>query len=93
MQRRPGGAPGRRRSQAEANGDAEQVRVHDFPLPHLGRVNPYGIYDQAANAGWVQVGIEHDTAAFGVASIRHWWLGRRRGRSPEAGQLVRNTHG
>jgi transposase len=54
-------------------GEPEQVRVYDFPLKDLGRVTPYGIYDQGQNAGWVNVGIDHDTAAFAVESIRRWW--------------------
>src|SRR5215472_2361562 len=64
----------------QPNGQPEEVRVHDFPLPELGRVSPYGVYDLAANAGWVSVGIDHDTAAFAVATIRRWWerTGRRR---------------
>jgi hypothetical protein len=61
-------------------GEPEEVRVHDFPVPGVGRVTPYGVYDLAANAGWVSVGIDHDTAAFAVASIRRWWqeVGRAR---------------
>jgi len=54
-------------------GDPEPVRVHDFKIPELGKVAPYGVYDIAANAGWVSVGIDHDTAAFAVESIRRWW--------------------
>ncbi|MGH7592402.1 MAG: ISAzo13 family transposase [Gemmatimonadales bacterium] len=54
-------------------GNPEQVRVHDFPIPELGRVNPYGIYDISHNAGWVNVGVDHDTAEFAVESIRRWW--------------------
>src|SRR5919199_1449927 len=54
-------------------GPSKQVRVHDFVIPELGRVTPYGVYDVAANSGWVSVGIDHDTAAFAVASIRSWW--------------------
>jgi hypothetical protein len=54
-------------------GEPEEVRVHDFPIPGQGKVTPYGIYDLAANTGWVSVGIDHDTAAFAVASIRRWW--------------------
>ena len=42
------------------------MRVHDFVIQELGRVIPYGVYDLAANAGWVSVGIDHDTAAFAV---------------------------
>jgi len=51
-------------------GDPEQVRVHDFIDPDLGKVAPYGVYDVAANQGWVSVGIDHDTAEFAVESIR-----------------------
>ena len=51
----------------------EAVRVHDFLIPELGRAVPYGVYDLAANAGWVSVGIDHDTAAFAVQTIRTWW--------------------
>ena len=51
-------------------GHPEAVRVHDFIIPELGRVNPYGVYDVGQNTGWVSVGIDHDTAAFAVESIR-----------------------
>ena len=54
-------------------GDPEQVRVHDFLIKELGRAVPYGVYDLAANAGWVSVGIDHDTAEFAVQTIRTWW--------------------
>ena len=54
------------------HGDPEKVRVHDFLIKQLGRAVPYGIYDLAANAGWVSVGIDHDTAAFAVQTIRSW---------------------
>ena len=54
-------------------GDPEDVRVHDFLIKGLGRAVPYGIYDLAANAGWVSVGIDHDTAEFAVQTIRNWW--------------------
>jgi hypothetical protein len=54
-------------------GSPEPVRVHDFVDPELGKVAPYGVYDLAANAGWVNVGIDHDTAEFAVESIRRWW--------------------
>jgi hypothetical protein len=54
-------------------GSPVPVRVHDFLIPDLGRVSPYGIYDLRRNAGWVSVGTDHDTAAFAVASIRRWW--------------------
>ena len=45
-------------------GDPEKVRVHDFVIPELGRAAPYGVYDVTQNAGWVSVGVDHDTAAF-----------------------------
>src|SRR5271166_5782981 len=54
-------------------GDPEEVRVHDFLIKELGRAVPYGIYDLAANAGWGNVGIDNDTAAFAVQTIRRWW--------------------
>jgi hypothetical protein len=60
-----------------------QVRTHDFKDPALGKAIPYGIYDLAHDEGWVSVGVDHDTAAFAVASIRSWWehLGSGRFRS------------
>jgi transposase len=54
-------------------GDPEQVRVHDFVIPALGRATPYGVYDVGKNRGWVNVGTDHDTATFAVESIRRWW--------------------
>ncbi|HVA93078.1 MAG TPA: ISAzo13 family transposase [Chloroflexota bacterium] len=56
-------------------GEPEEVRMHDFALPEWGKVSPYGIYDLTQNTGWVSVGIDHDTAAFAVESIRRWWYG------------------
>jgi transposase len=69
-------------------GDPEKVRVHDFLIPELGRANPYGIYDLASNTGWVSVGIDHDTAAFAVETIRRWWLGMGKAVYPQATQLL-----
>ena len=54
-------------------GEPEQVRVHDFIDKDLGRAVPYGVCDIADNKGWVSVGIDHDTAAFAVNTIRSWW--------------------
>ncbi len=54
-------------------GSPEPVLIHDFVTEGLGRVNPYGVYDVANNAGWVNVGIDNDTAEFAVESIRRWW--------------------
>ena len=62
--------------------------MHDFELPELGKVAPYGVYDLAANAGWVSVGVDADTAAFAVESIRRWWHKLGRARYPEAKRLV-----
>jgi hypothetical protein len=50
-----------------------QVRGHDFPTPAVPRAYPYGIYDVGRNSGFVNVGTDHDTGAFAVASIRGWW--------------------
>ena len=54
-------------------GEPERVRIHDFVVPELGRAIPYGVFDLGHNAGWVSVGMDHDTAAFAVESIRRWW--------------------
>ena len=62
-------------------GNPEEVRV------------PYGIYDLAANSGWVSVGVDHDTAAFAVNSIRQWWLTVGRARYPEASRLMITADG
>jgi Rhodopirellula transposase DDE domain len=58
----------------QPKGQPEKVRVHDFIDDELGKVAPYGVYDVTANVGWVNVGIDHDTAEFAVHSIRRWWL-------------------
>ncbi|HVH79977.1 MAG TPA: ISAzo13 family transposase, partial [Stellaceae bacterium] len=54
-------------------GDPVKVRDHDFPDAELGKVVPYGVYDIAANTGFVSVGTSHDTAAFAVNALRLWW--------------------
>jgi hypothetical protein len=77
--------PGR---ELRPKGRPEPVRVHDFELPDLGKVAPYGVYDLAANAGWVNVGVDADTAAFAVESIRRWWQQLGQARYPEAKRLV-----
>ena len=74
-------------------GDPEKVRVHDFLIKELGRAVPYGVYDLAANAGWVNLGIDHDTAAFAVHSIRRWWQEIGRSRYPEATRLLITADG
>jgi transposase len=65
-------------------GNPEKVRVHDFVIPALGRATPYGIYDLAHNAGWVSVGVDHDTASFAVESIRRWWRSMGQTAYPQA---------
>jgi hypothetical protein len=74
-------------------GNPEEVRVHDFLIKELGRAVPYGVYDLAANHGWVSVGVDHDTAAFAVNSIRQWWLAVGRARYPEATRLMITADG
>lgn len=69
-------------------GDPEAVRVHDFMIPELGKAAPYGVYDIAANEGWVSVGIDADTAAFAVESIRRWWWKLGKTRYPNATTLT-----
>jgi hypothetical protein len=54
-------------------GQPVQVNTHDFLDRETGKAIPYGIYDVTADTGWVNVGCDHDTAAFAVASIRRWW--------------------
>jgi hypothetical protein len=74
-------------------GTPEQVRVHDFLIAELGRAVPYGVYDLAANAGWVSVGVDHDTAAFAVQTIRRWWQEVGRPRYPDAKRLTITADG
>jgi hypothetical protein len=69
-------------------GRPEQVRVHDFLIPELGRANPYGIYDIAHKTGWVSVGEDHDSAAFAVETIRRWWYGMGQECYPNATALL-----
>ena len=69
-------------------GDPVPVRDHDFPDEDLGTVTPYGVYDVGANAGFVNVGTDHDTAAFAVESIRCWWDTLGRDRYPAARRLL-----
>jgi hypothetical protein len=72
----------------QPQGNPEQVNVHDFADPRLGKVIPYGVYDLAANAGWVNGGIAHDTAEFAVESIRRWWAHLGQERYPHAKKLL-----
>jgi hypothetical protein len=69
-------------------GEPERVNVHDFPGDAAGKAIPYGVYDLGANAGWVSVGTDHDTAAFAVATIRRWWEQTGRVLYPKATRLL-----
>lgn len=57
----------------QPQGTPEQALVHDFPQDAVGKAIPYGIYDMGRNEAWVNIGRDHDTPAFAVASIRRWW--------------------
>ena len=74
-------------------GDPEKVRVHDFAIPELGRAAPYGVYDVTQNAGWVSVGVDHDTAAFAAQSIRRWWESMGSEAYPKASRLLITADG
>jgi hypothetical protein len=69
------------------------VQGHDFPSPHVPRAYPYGIYDIGRNAGFVNVGTDHDTGAFAVASIRGWWRSEGRLLYPEAQSILITADG
>ncbi len=69
-------------------GEPEQVNVHDFPDKELGKAIPYGIYDVSDNSGWVSVGVDHDTSAFAVATLRTWWDTVGKSRYPSASRLL-----
>jgi hypothetical protein len=74
-------------------GRPQQVKVHDFPNPKLGKAIPYGVYDLASNEGWVSVGIDHDTAQFAAASIGRWWWEMGHPRYPRAKRLLITADG
>jgi len=71
----------------------EIVKGHDFPGPDVGRAYPYGIYDLGRNTGFVNVGTDHDTGAFAVASIRGWWRHEGRRLYPQASGLLITADG
>ena len=92
----------RRRSSSAAtitrvgSGDRESphhVKVHDFPHPSVPRAYPFGIYDLGRNTGFVNVGTDHDTGAFAVASIRGWWRAEGRRLYPTAKTLLITADG
>ena len=74
-------------------GCPDKVNVHDFVDKELGKVVPYGVYDIAANAGCVSVGIDNDTAQFAVNSIRRWLEVMGRERYPDMDQLMITADG
>ena len=82
--------PGR---QWRKTGTAEKVNGHDFPGPEVPRAYPYGIYDLGRNTGFVNIGTDHDTGAFAVASIRGWWRAEGRRLYPRARQLLITADG
>jgi hypothetical protein len=69
-------------------GEPEEVRVHDFQDPALGKAIPYGVYDLTADRGWVSVGVDHDTAEFAVATLCRWWSMMGRPLYPRAAELL-----
>lgn len=71
----------------------QKVNGHDFPGPSVPRAYPYGIYDQARNRGFVNVGTDHDTGAFAVASIRGWWRFEGRRLYPDSRRLLITADG
>lgn len=75
------------------DGEYDHVNVYDFPADADGKAVPYGVYDVKKNEGWVNVGIEHDTAEFAVESIRKWWKFMGRKRYPEAKKLLITADG
>jgi len=77
----------------QPQGKPEPVRVHDFIDKTLGKAIPYGVYDVGANEGWVNIGIDHDTARFAATSIRGWWLNMGLPRYPKARRLLITADG
>ena len=71
----------------QPKGEPEQVEVYDF-IGEAGKAIPYGVYDVAANAAWVSVGRDHDTAAFAVATLHRWWQAMGRPLYPHARRLL-----
>jgi hypothetical protein len=71
----------------------EEVKVHDFMEPELGRAIPYGVYDLGTNSGWVSVGVDHDTSTFAVETVRRWWNCMGKARYPTAKRLLITADG
>ena len=77
----------------QPKGRPEKVKVHDFPEKGRGKAIPYGVYDLARNEGWVNVGIDHDTAEFAAASIGWWWREMGSSRYSRATELMITADG
>lgn len=76
-----------------AKGDPDEVKVHDFIDPELGRAAPYGVYDLQENEAWVSVGLSHDTGEFAVQTIRTWWKEMGAPRYPDGTSLLITADG
>lgn len=74
-------------------GQPEEVEIHDFPSKTLGKVIPYGVYDETTNTGWVSVGVDHDTAEFAVETVRRWWRHMGSQTYPKAKRLLITADG
>jgi len=74
-------------------GKPTEVEDHDFPKEELGKAIPYGIFDLANNKGWVNVGVDHDTPEFAVASIKRWWTEMGQTMYPKATELLITADG
>jgi hypothetical protein len=72
----------------QPTGAPTRTKVHDFIDPEMGKAIPYGVYDVAADEGWVSVGDDADTAGFAVATIGRWWAQMGHGRYPDATTLL-----
>lgn len=77
----------------QPEGEPERVNIYDFIGDASGKAIPYGIYDLSKNLGWVNVGIDHDTAQFAASSIRSWWSGMGEKLYPEAKELLITADG
>jgi transposase len=77
----------------QPQGQPEEVQGHDFPDKALGKVIPYGVYDEATNTGWVSVGVDHDTAEFAVETVRRWWRHMGSQTYPRAKRLLITADG
>jgi hypothetical protein len=77
----------------QPEGKPEEVRCKDFKDKQLGKVAPYGIYDLTANAGWVSVGIDHDTAQFATETLKRWWSKMGHQVYPQAKDLLVTADG